>query len=108
MYVFLKSFSIGPIDSITSQTGGASDTSNSRKVTIGMHLFISCVNLLTGFFVFVFLVCFGCMKQTDVFLYLVLKAVVMLLFLFYFSNRDLSLMLYFYEVRGTIEQQIML
>lgn len=87
-----------------------------------MHLFILCVNLLTCFFVFLSVL--SAPHETDggiyifhVFLYLVLWKLsswctiydYLLLFLFlWFSNRALSLILYFYDITGTIEQGIML
>lgn len=130
MYVFLKNFRIGLLDSITSQTQHPQEVlaihlTLERSWLACTCLFFLCVNLLTGFFVFLsvsffFFECTAWNRWRDlhfpcIFVFSIIKAVLLachdfllLFLLLWFSNRASSLMLYFYEVRGTIEKETML
>ena len=117
----VNNFRSSPVDSIPSQkqhgVSTNSATSNTGNAMDVMHLFILRVNLLTCFFVFLSV---KCMRWRDlhflcIFVFSIIKAVLVVYHLwlfrfcfyfifFWFSNRVLSLILYFYEFRGTIEQ----
>lgn len=83
-----------------------------------MHFFILCVNLLTCFFVFCSVL--SALHETDggiyifhVFLYLVFSKLVLevchdSVFIFLVQIELRPSLLYFYEVRGTIENEIKL